>query len=659
MPDRPSHDQPAFHEPFPLSGARSRFGRVTAPAGHAAIDDLPTAFEMAEGSQDTGGYIGLTVSGPRLLAYFIVLGAGLALMALRLIQVQLIDGAFYQDQAERNRTRVVWTPSQRGIIYDRNGKTLVGNVPDFSATLRPADLPAEPERSRAIGRLAEILGRSAAEIGSDAAAVSDHSGGIAVVGEHLSHDQAVLVAIEAARTSAVSLVQGARRDYLASEEVNSLSHIIGFEGRPTDADLSSETIHYLPSDLIGKTGLEKYYEPLLRGSYGRQTVEIDALGRRKKIISEEVSVPGQNLVLSIDLDLQRQAEKIFKEELKAAGKTRGSLVILQPATGEVLAMISEPAFDDNLFARGISPADYRVLTENRDNPMFNRAIAASLPAGSTFKLVVSSAALQEGVIGPNTTVLSTGGIRVDKWFFPDWKAGGHGLTNVTKAIAESVNTFFYAVGGGLDQLAGLGVDRIIRYASKFGFGRQLGIDLAGEGAGFLPSKEWKEKVKGESWYIGDTYHLAIGQGDILVTPLQIAAMTAAIANGGKLIRPRVVNATTTSDGGRTVREPEVIDPQVVDPANVDLVRRGMRQAVTSGSARSLGGLPVAVAAKTGTAQWSSTRPTHAWFTSFAPYNDPKLVVTVVIEEGGEGSVTAAPVANRLYAWYFGNRPAQP
>ena len=216
-----------------------------------------------------------------------------------------------------------------------------------------------------------------------------------------------------------------------------------------------------------------------------------------------------------------------------------------------------------------------------------------------------------------------------------------------------MNTYFYIVGGGYQDRPGLGVERIVAYAKKFGFGSVLGIDLPSEGAGFLPTKEWKEATKGEKWYIGDTYHVAIGQGDILVTPLQIAAMTAVFANGDKLMRPHVVNALTSADGTRTMVQPEVLNPHVVSDSAVQEVRKGMRQAVTAGSARSLSALPVAVAGKTGTAEWSSQKAPHAWFTSFAPYDDPQLVVTVSVEEGVEGSTISAPIAKDIYAWYFG------
>jgi penicillin-binding protein 2 len=318
-------------------------------------------------------------------------------------------------------------------------------------------------------------------------------------------------------------------------------------------------------------------------------------------------------------------------------------------------MVSEPAYDANKFAQGISKDDYSALINDPDNPLFSRSISANVASGSVFKPVVGAAAMAEHTINENTSVLSTGGIHVGKSFFPDWKAGGHGVTNLAKGIAESVNTFFYSIGGGTDSITGLGVERIVNYAKKFGYGSPLGIDLPNEGAGFLPTKEWKQNTKGERWYIGDTYHVAIGQGDVIVTPLQVAMMTTVFANHGTLYRPRVVQAMTASDGTRVEKDPEVITPQVTDKFAIDAVRRGMRQTVTAGSARSLNALPVQVAGKTGTAQWNSKKSNHAWFTSFAPYDKPTITVTVLVEEGVEGSVNASPVAREIYRWYFGGR----
>ena len=658
MKDPLSNESPDDHGPFPLDGqAFGTFSRVQSFEANAVIEDAYLGDNATDAGDVRTDYIGLAVSTTKRNIFFIALVCLLLAIVLRAWQMQIMQHARYVRQAEENRSRTILVPVERSIIYDRSGTPLVRNVPDFTATLVPDDLPKNSgERIAAIGRLAEILSITPIDIETKLAEFAQYPASAVAIAENLTHEQAVQIRVESARTPAVALHITTRREYLDTDTVESLSHILGFEGRITKSDLEQDhTGTYVPSDLIGKTGIERKYESILRGTYGRKRVEVDAHGREKSVIAEEPGRPGHDLVLSLDLDLQKQAELALRDALRSTGQKRGSVIITKPTTGEILALVSEPAFDANLFAKGISTEDYRNLTENPNNPLFPRAIAASLPAGSVFKMVVAAAALQEHIITPTTSFLSVGGIRVGQWFFPDWKAGGHGITNVTKALAESVNTFFYIVGGGLDAFQGLGVERITAYAKKFGLGSTLGIDLPGEGAGFLPTKQWKEQTKGEKWYIGDTYHFAIGQGDLLVTPLQINAITATIANGGSLMQPHMLNTETADDGTRTEHPPVILNPQVVEKSAVEEVRKGMRATVVSGVARSLGDLPVAVAAKTGTAQWKTNAPTHAWFTSFAPYDKPQLAVTVMIEEGGQGSAYPAQAAKRIYAWYFSKR----
>jgi len=647
--------------PFPLTEGETSFGAVRTPYADSIVDE---AFLGNEGIIATDmaaqpAFIGLALGERKLRAVFAALAVMLALIVLRAGHVQIVKSADYARLAEGNRSRLLYVPVERGVMYDRDGTPLIRNVPDFSVQVTPADLPKDADgRRQVIGRLAAILDLQPHDIESKLEEFKEYSGSAVTVADNVTHDQAVRVEIENAITPSISLAVGTRREYLESAEAPSLSHVLGFEGRLTQKELESQKgAPYQPSDYIGKTGLEKFYEPVLRGAYGKRRVEVDAGGRQKKVISEETGAPGRNLVLTLDLDLQKDVEKIFRDGLRAAGKKRGSVIVMKPSTGEILAMVSEPSFDNNMFAKGISTEQFKALTEDPDHPLFPRAVSGEVASGSVFKLAVGAAAMAEHVVTPNTTVISSGGIRVDKWYFPDWKAGGHGPTNLSKALAESVNTYFYYIGGGRDEFQGLGIDRISRYAHKFGLGQPLGIDLPSEASGFLPSKEWKEKVKKEQWYIGDTYHAAIGQGDVLVTPLQIASMTAVFANRGALIRPHLVSATTAADGTRTQFEPVVIDPQVVDEASIDAVRRGLRLAVTgaSGSARSLADLPVAVAGKTGTAQWHPTKDPHAWFTSYAPYEKPEIVVTVMIEEGVEGSRTATPVAKEIYRRYFSKK----
>ena len=406
-------------------------------------------------------------------------------------------------------------------------------------------------------------------------------------------------------------------------------------------------------------GVEYFWEADLKGINGKKQIEVDALGKEKKIINQEKGEDGHNLVLSIDIELQKKLEEVMADSLSELKTKKGSAIVMDPNNGEILALVSLPAYDNNVFARGITADEYGELINNPDKPLFNRTVSGEYPSGSTIKPVIAAAALEEGIINENTTFLSVGGISIGQWFFPDWKAGGHGRTSVRKAIAESVNTFFYYIGGGHQDFRGLGVDRIVEYGKLFGLGAQTGIDLAGESGGFLPSKKWKEETKGERWYIGDTYHLAIGQGDILVTPLQVAMFTGVFANSGKLYRPHLVKEVLSGDD-RLIRkiETEPVRDNFINDYNLQVVREGMRQTVTRGSARSLSDLPVAAAGKTGTAQWSSKRENHAWFTGFAPYDNPEIVITVLIEEGGEGSSVAVPIAKEVMEWYFGEHTKQ-
>jgi penicillin-binding protein 2 len=337
--------------------------------------------------------------------------------------------------------------------------------------------------------------------------------------------------------------------------------------------------------------------------------------------------------------------------MSAVGANSGSVVAINPQNGEVLAMVSIPTYNNNLFAKGISNDDYQKLINDSGKPLFNRAVSGTYPSGSTIKPFMASAGLQESVITTNTTINDSGEIAVGNYVYHDWKA--HGLVSVSKAIAESCDVFFYAVGGGWDKIKGLGVAKIDDYLTKFGFGGKLGIDIPGEAGGLVPSPKWKEQAKNESWYLGDTYHMSIGQGDFLVTPLQLANATAAIANGGQVLKPYIVKEIKDNNGTVVkITEKTVLNQNFISSDNIEAVRSGMRLAVTSGTARQFNDLPVAIAAKTGTAQFGDSDKTHAWMTAFGPYNDPKIAVAVLIEGGGEGYAAAGPVTKDILNWYF-------
>jgi len=596
----------------------------------------------------------------RLYLISIVIFGLLFLIMGRTAWLQIVKGDYYYKMAEGNRIRIERIEAKRGVIYDRNGSSLVRNVANFLLYLIPADLPsANSKRDNLLDQISLALGtKTSEEIKSLLSPIkrnSLESYRPLFIEDNIDYEKAMRIYLLSDNWPGVVLSSRTRREY--NLNTYSMSHILGYTGKISQAELEKSGDEYLPIDYIGKMGIENFWENELKGIGGMKQVEVDALGKEKKIISKQDAEDGHNIILAIDLDAQKKMEEILAVSLKKLKLTKACAIVMDPNNGEIISMVSLPAFNNNSFAKGITKKEYEALISRTDLPLFNRSISGEYPSGSTIKPVIASAALEEGIINENTTVLSTGGIKINEWFFPDWKPGGHGVTDVKRALAESINTFFYYIGGGYQDFKGLGVDKINYYEEKFGLGEQTGIDLAGERTGFLPTKEWKESTKKENWYIGDTYHISIGQGDLLVTPLQVAQYTAAIANGGTLYRPHIVKEVV-SDAGKPFNMVN-IDPvrkNFISLDNINIVKAGMRQTVTSGSGRSLNTLAIEVAGKTGTAQSSTSKTkTHAWFTGFAPFDKPQIAVTVLIEDGGGGDVVAVPIVKDFLAWYFGDQ----
>lgn len=571
--------------------------------------------------------------------------------------LQIIQGESYRSLAEGNRLRIRTIPAERGIITDRLGRILTRNVPTFSISLTPRDLPqTHSERERVLNTLAELVGIQTEEIKIILSDFADSSLAIPIK-ENLSYQNALLAEIKIATLPGVSIDRATRRYYSVEEEnILSLSHVLGYEGKITKEEYAKKKgTGYLRTDRIGKSGIELSYESFLRGVLGKEKTEVDALGHKKRIIAKDDPIPGKNIVLSINLDAQKKLEDSVKNIFRQTGASRAVAIVLDPRNGEILAFINLPAFSSNDFSFGINSKKYESLLVNPEKPLFFRGISGEYPSGSTIKPFIAAAALDEGVITPQTIVRSAGGIRIGEWFFPDWLPGGHGDVNVIKAITQSVNTFFYYIGGGYQGFQGLGVGKIVEHVLRFGFGEKLGIDVNGETNGLLPTEEWKKKTKNEEWYIGDTYHLSIGQGDILVTPLQVAVATAAIANGGTVWQPHLVYEYINPDGSEEKINPLALKSEAAKKESIAVVSRAMREAVLTGSARLLSTIPVSSAGKTGTAQWRNGSKPHAWFTGFAPFQNPEIVITVLVEEGGEGSVAAVPVARDFLQWYFNKK----
>ncbi len=621
------------HDPFPsFDGGNLSLG--------GEYDDN-VFFEEAFSDKSTSttdpnrSFIGSVISKRRFHGAITIICLIFFVFVFKSAYLQIVSGEEYRLLAEENRILHKTLPSQRGVIYDRNGVVLAENIPTFNVIVPSYVLFDE--------QYAEDLENAVGELEVDTQSIidafdEDPNADVLLI-EHISYEQALLCMAKQSDYPWLSIETNALRQYI-TDEIPSLSHVLGYTASINEDEYELvKGTGYRSFDHIGKQGLEKEYESYLRGSYGEELLEVDAQGNIERIISKTDAQNGTNLYTTLDAGLQSYIEDSLGAHMEDTSASRASVIVMDAQDGSLLSLVSWPAYDANLFAAGIDEESYIELVNNEDEPLYPRATAGEFPSGSTIKPVFAAAALIEDIITPYTTFTSTGGIWVSIWFFPDWRSGGHGLTDVYHAIADSVNTFFYYIGGGSETFEGLGLDKMMEYAALFGFGEPTGVDLPGEADGFLPSKEWKEDYKGEQWYIGDTYHVAIGQGDLLVTPLQIAQATAVFANGGSLVTPHLNS------------ELEVKSEVIIDEPTASIVADAMRQTVTAGSATALQSSPVSVAGKTGTAQWSTTGETHSWFTGFAPYVDAEIVVTVLIEEAGEEYI-AVPVTLDILNYWF-------
>ena len=562
------------------------------------------------------------VSSRGMRYYFIplILVIAITLLVVRLILLQVIQGNYYRNLANSNRIKTIIIHAPRGTIFDRSRNPLVYNVPGFRQTVNG--------KTKLIGR-----------------------------------DEAIsLLAKNTKNLEIDSLRQYPYKD--------SMVHLLGYLGQVSPSDLKTPAYRdYLSGDVVGKMGIEKEYESLLKGEDGKQLGETDSMGKVVRKLGQTDPIPGKNIRLTIDKSLQQKAYNSMKNIKKGA-------VIASTPKGEILAIVSKPSFDPNLFTQG---SDYKVASDSAyptvtdvlqdlDNqPFLNRAIGGVYPPGSTFKIVVAAAGLASNVIDTNYSIKDTGIIRINEFSFANWFYTDHGGTdgevNVIKGLKRSNDIFFYKLA------EKIGVDRLSSVSEKFGLGKILGIDLDGEQSGLVPTREWKQKVIGEPWYLGDTYHYGIGQGYLLTTPLQVNVWTQSVANNGKIYRPHILK-----DIGDEVLAKNIFDSKTTNP-----VRQGMIEACAAGGVAyplfefkvknsklkvnnrdilkvatgSADLRQIVVACKTGTAQHGGeqTKP-HAWITLFAPANNPQIVLTVLAEESGEGSGVAAPIAKEILTEWF-------
>ncbi len=595
---------------------------------------------------------------PSLAWFFALTACVLLALVSRLIVLQVAFGADHQLLADGNRVRTRYTLPPRGLILDRHGDVLAKNVAAFAVELVPADLSQDPEeRGRVYDQAAAVSGRPREEIVALVEDTGLRSLTPLLLAEQLDHQQALEAKLVIGQLPGLRVVERARREY---RSLPGLAHLLGYTGKVSPEDLAGNP-SYLLTSIVGRAGLEATYESQLQGEPGLDQVEVDSRGYFQRVIESTPPLPGDDVRLTLNAELQeRLGAALNAARTRPDAEEQGSAVgvALDPRDGSVLAMVSLPDYDNNLFARGIDQAALEQLTSDEQAPLTNRAIAGTYPSGSVIKPMVAAGGLADGIITPSTSINAPGEIRIGEWVFPDWKV--HGTVNVGRAIAVSSNVFFYALGGGWESIKGLGVERLTHYLRLFGFGEPTGIDLPGEVAGLVPTPEWKERVKNEPWYLGDTYHLAIGQGDLLVTPVQIARATAAIANQGRLVTPHLFLGHQPNDSDRpAMTPPGPLVEELLPRDHLETVRAGMAQAVQDGSARQLQSLPVRAGAKTGTAQFGGGEETHAWFSAFAPYDEPEIVLVVLIEGGGAGNEVAMPVATEVLTWYFSRGSSPP
>jgi len=573
----------------------------------------------------------------------------LLIFILQVFYLQILKGSEYSKISENNYKRVVAVKSLRGIFYDRNQIQIIFNVPIFDLVIIPNDFYKNSNNlDEKISELSIITEKSESEIKEKLKKANSLSYQPFLIIENIEKDRALIIEEQIKKLDGVSLEKNSIRNYVDGKYI---SNVVGYSGRISEKELEKYPDYYL-TDTVGKNGLELFYEPWLRGEYGREEIEVNSFGREIKTIRKESSKSGNNLVLNIDIELQK---KIYNELLAMTEKldteAGASVVVINPKNGEVLALVNYPSYDNNLFAKGISSSEYNQLINDKKNPLFDRSIAGEYPPGSTFKMVVGAAALQENIISPTRVIIDKGVIYVGSYSFLGWKALGQ--VDLIEAIAQSSNIYFYTVGGGYGGIKGLGVEKIKEYSNLFGFGNISGIDLPGEKNGLIPDEQWKRDIKDEMWYIGDTYHISIGQGDVLTTPLQIANYVTVIANGGKLFQPQIVDKIIDSEGNIIEDiQPKIIRENFIDEENLEWIQKGMRENVISGSGISLASLPVEVAGKTGTAQYFGNQKTHAWYVAYAPYDNPEIAMAIIVEGGGEGHTAAVPVAKEVLKWYF-------
>ena len=582
-------------------------------------------------------------------------------LAVKLAQLQVTDGAQLAGMARANTVHRIVLEAERGVIYDRHGVALVANSPVWNLVVIPAALPIDSRaRAAELSELARITGMKEAAMVAELRAADPY--GSARVGPDLTQAQELAINERLPDLPGASIVQRAIRTYI---DPMTFGHVLGYVGPLNQGELKRlEPAGYQPNEMIGKVGVEAGLENVLRGKNGWADIEVDARGRIVRTLDSQAPVPGDSVYLSLDATLQRATAQSLAAGLVRDRKTAGASVVVDPRTGEVLALVSLPGYDTNLFTHGISLAEFKKLLDDPNRPLLNRAISGQYAPGSTFKMVTATAGLQEGKINADTLLGCPSYLNVNGWIYHNWASYNLGQMNVAKALAVSCDTFFYQVA------AMVGDVTLARYARAFGFGQSKDIEMPGVMPGLVPDRIWKQLQCGVPdlnsdacrWSTGDTITFGIGQSYLLTTPLNQAVYVAALANGGRVMKPTLVHDVRDASGHAVqALQPQVTSTVPASAANLMAVREGMREEINPPYNMNYwfraAGVPADGGGKTGTAQWGGSGldlPTHAWFVFFAPYAQPEIALSIFVERGELSEVQAAPIGVDIMKFYRAN-----
>lgn len=580
----------------------------------------------------------------RVIFWGVVVALGVILLVSANLSV--INYSYYSRLAFQNRSANFSIPPARGIIFDQNGQPLVKNVPQFDVVGVSKEIKTALKSSTLnLVQLASALGLSVDDLTTK---LNDQvqQANVFTIASNLQKDQ--ILAVQGLKAPGIYIIPDVQRVYINGSE---FSTIIGYVGKVNKDDLTKDA-YYTAADSAGRLGIEAQYESILRGEHGRiffgdttDTINVDAKN-------------GGNVVLNIDSNLQEHLYNELHNILASAGLSRGAAIIQNPQTGAVLAMVSFPGFDNNVFANGLSQTEYNSIFQNSARPLFNRVVSGTYNPGSTIKPFMGLMGLQEKVITPETTIQDCISITIPNPFksgadytFNNWRKD-YGPFNLRRSIANSCNVFFATVGGGFGNIVGLGINKMVQYFKTSFVDKILGIDLPSEGHGFVPTPDWKQETRGEPWYQGDTYNTSIGQGDLTVTPLELNTILSAIANGGTMYQPRVASRIVDNDKN-TLQTfgVKVLGKLPFSDQNLAIIKDDMRETILTGTAGLLRDLPVTAGAKTGTAQVVNGQQINSLFTIFAPFDHPQIAMTILVENPtGEG--LAIVTANNVLKWYF-------